>query len=194
MRSFYDAFVARCSRARRVNSRRPSDSNRRNRLAVFDSLEDRVLLSAVAVGQQAIVLSDSRADADHGLSALVGWSNTPGAPAAVSVFLNDQGGSPFSSEQKTRVHDAIAELNRTWDSVLGLGLQLFTVDNYGVANIVVSTYRAWTPRRKPVWMSSRLANRSKSYMVRTLALRNWSSCGFLLGLPGMRPPRSSAYR
>jgi hypothetical protein len=117
---------------------RRSPQRRRNNLSL-DCLEDRVLLSGIGPGQHALVLTGAP---DVQEQPYVAWSAAPGAAATVSVFVQDSVRGPFSADQRARIRDGIAELNRTWDAVSGVGLNLIEVADHRAAQIRVTAGRS----------------------------------------------------
>jgi hypothetical protein len=108
-----------------------------NRLGLLDSLESRVLLSGFGAAPVADVQTDPAAESAYVARERFAWSATPGGSAEVGVFIQD-GGSRFTANQRARIDDAIAELNRAWDAVRGVGLKLVPVLDNNLAHIVVA--------------------------------------------------------
>jgi hypothetical protein len=97
-----------------------------------------VLLSGFGPAPVADVQADPVAAAANQPRDRFAWSATPGGSAEVGVFVRDDAANPFTASQRSRIDDAIAELNRAWDAARGVGLKLVPVLENSLAHIVVA--------------------------------------------------------
>lgn len=134
----FRTFLTRLTGRQDRRSRVRSTCRMHNRLGLLDSLESRVLLSGFGPAPAADVMADPMGAPAQSHQDRFAWSLSPGTSAQVSVFVRDDAASPFTSDQRSRIDDAITELNRGWDAVRGVGLKLVPVLEDSQAHIVVA--------------------------------------------------------